>query len=66
VIIPAAITGGYMPEDHRAYIDKQITELRTMLLGQIRELHDLIASLRQELREVRMRNEKLESHNRRL
>jgi hypothetical protein len=48
------------------YIDRQIEALRIMLLAQIRKIYDAIASLRQELREVRMRSEKLESHNRRL
>jgi hypothetical protein len=54
-----------MTEDHQAYIDKQIAELRVMILGQIREIFDLLASLRAELREVRLRQEKHESIGRR-
>ena len=43
------------------YIDRKITELRDVLLVQVRDLADRIASLRDEVRELRLRNEKLES-----
>lgn len=43
------------------YIDKRIAELRDALLAQVRDLADRIASLRDEVRELRLRNEKLES-----
>ena len=47
------------------YIDRQIAELRNVLLGQIRELSDQIASLRQELKESHLRQQRLESNARR-
>ena len=43
--------------EHRDYIDKQIAELRDTLLEQVRDLADRIASLRDDLREVRLRQE---------
>jgi cell division protein FtsB len=52
-------------DDHRAYVDARITELRDTLLAQVRDLADRIASLRDELRELRLRNERLESEARR-
>ena len=54
-----------MADEPQAYIDRQIDELRSMILGQIREIFDLLASLRAELREVRLRQEKHESIGRR-
>ena len=55
-----------MNADTQAYIDARITELRNTLLGQIRELFDRLADVRAELRELALRNEKLESNRRRL
>lgn len=48
------------------YIDKRIAELRDTLLEQVRDLAARIASLRDDLRELRLRNERLESNRRRL
>ena len=43
-----------------------IERLRTELLAQMRDLYDQIAQLRADMRELRLRNERLESNRRRL
>jgi cell division protein FtsB len=50
-----------MPDEIQAAID----HLRTDLLAQIRDVYDQLANLRAEVKELRLRNEKLESGARR-
>jgi hypothetical protein len=52
-------------QDYRASVDKQIEALRQLILGQVRELHDMVSNIRAELHEVRLRQEKSESVARR-
>ena len=53
-----------MSDEHS--IEKQIDELRTIIVEQVQALHDLIARIRGELQTVKARQEKHESIGRRL
>ena len=52
-------------EDYRASVNKRIEELQTLILDQVRELHAALASVREELREVKLRLQRSESAARR-
>ena len=53
-------------QDYKASVEKRIDELRQLILLQVRDIHDSLTSIRADLREVKLRNERLESNRRRL
>lgn len=53
-------------EQYRASVDKRLDDLRQLILSQVKEIYDSLTNIKAELRDVRLRNEKLESNRRRL
>ena len=53
-------------QDYRASVDRRVEELRQLILSQVREIYDSLTNIKADLRDVRLRNEKLESNRRRL
>jgi protein-arginine kinase activator protein McsA len=53
-------------DNNRAYVDRQIAELRNTLQPQLANLFEKIARLREEVQALRLRNERLESVGRRV
>lgn len=47
------------------YIERRLDELRALILGQVKDLSQQIDRLREEQRESRLRQERLESNHRR-